>query len=139
MASNNRMNLLEEARVALLAQRVVAKLCDAPEAADMIELATIAGARALGIDAHIGSLEEGKQADLAAFAIEPAVPIQDPVSALVFSISGARARFVTVAGRVLIRDGELLSPRVGLAERMQTLADALASWLDSGGEMRGPA
>ena len=137
MASNNRMDLLEEARVALLAQRATAQLCDAPEAGDMIELATIAGARALGIDAQVGSLEEGKQADLAAFAIEPAVPIQDPVAALVFSISAARARFVTVAGRVLIRDGELVSPRAGLAERMQTLGEALASWLDSGGEMRG--
>jgi 5-methylthioadenosine/S-adenosylhomocysteine deaminase len=137
MASNNRMDLLEEARIALLAQRAVAQLCDAPEAADMIELATIAGARALAIDAQVGSLEEGKQADLAAFAIEPAVPIQDPVAALVFSISGARARFVAVAGRVLIRDGGLVSPRAGLAGRMQTLADALAAWLDSGGEMQG--
>ena len=137
VASNNRMDLLEEARVALLAQRAVAQLCDAPQAADLIELATIAGARALGIDAQVGSLEEGKQADLAAFAIEPAVPIQDPVAALVFSISGARARFVSVAGRVLVRDGELLSARPGLAERMQMLADALAAWLDSGGEMRG--
>jgi cytosine/adenosine deaminase-related metal-dependent hydrolase len=137
MASNNRMDLLEEARVALLAQRAVAQMCDAPQAADMIELATIAGARALGIDAQVGSLEEGKQADLTAFAIEPAVPIQDPVAALVFSISASRARFVTVAGRVLIRDGELVSPRPGLAERMQGLGEALASWLDSGGEMRG--
>jgi cytosine/adenosine deaminase-related metal-dependent hydrolase len=137
MASNNRMDLLEEARVALLAQRAVAQLCDAPQAADLIELATIAGARALGIDAQVGSLEEGKQADLAAFAIDPAVPIQDPVAALVFSISGARARFASVAGRVLVRDGELLSARPGLAERMQMLADALAAWLDSGGEMRG--
>jgi len=138
MASNNRMDLLEEARVALLAQRATAQLCDAPEAADMIELATIAGARALGIDAQVGSLDVGKQADLAAFAIEPAVPIQDPLAALVFSISGARARFVAVAGRVLIRDGNVVSPRPGLAERMQALGDALASWLDSGGELRGP-
>lgn len=137
MASNNRMDLLEEARVALLAQRAVARICDAPEAADMIELATIAGARAIGIDGQVGSLEEGKQADLAAFAVEPAVPIQDPVAALVFSISGARARFVTVAGRVLVRDGRLVSSRPALAERMQALADALASWLDSGGELRG--
>jgi 5-methylthioadenosine/S-adenosylhomocysteine deaminase len=137
MASNNRMDLLEEARIALLAQRAVSQLCDVPEAADMIELATIAGARALGIDAQVGSLEEGKQADLAAFAIEPAVPIQDPVAALVFSISGARARFVAVAGRVMIREGRLVSPRPGLAERMQILADALAAWLDSGGEMQG--
>jgi len=137
MASNNRMDLLEEARVALLAQRAVAQLCDAPQAADMIELATIVGARALGIEEQVGSLEEGKQADLAAFAIDPAVPIQDPVAALVFSISGARARFVTVAGKVLVRDGEIVFPRAGLAERMQSLADALAAWLDSGGELRG--
>ena len=137
MASNNRMDLLEEARIALLAQRAVSRLGDAPEAADMIDLATIAGARALGLDAQIGSLETGKQADLAAFAIGPTLPIQDPVAALLFSISGARARFVSVAGRVLVRDGELVAPRPGLAERMQKLAEDLASWLDEGGEMRG--
>src|SRR4029078_4424133 len=78
MASNNRMDLLEEARAALLAQRATLQLSDAPEASDMIALATIAGARALGIDAQVGSLEVGKQADLRAVAIGAEGPRHAP-------------------------------------------------------------
>ncbi|MGH7635571.1 MAG: amidohydrolase family protein [Gemmatimonadaceae bacterium] len=94
-------------------------------------------ARAIGIDALVGSLEEGKQADLAAFALDPAGPTHDPVTAAVFSVTGARARFVAVGGTILLRDGRLVAPRPGLAERMQALADALDEWLAAGGEMMG--
>ena len=58
----------------------------------------------------VGTLEPGKQADLAAFPLDGAGPIQDPVTAAVFSITGARARFVSVAGKPLVRDGVLVSP-----------------------------
>jgi hypothetical protein len=59
------------------------------------------------------------------------------VTAAVFSIAGAPARFTAVAGRVLVRDGALLHPRPGLSERMEALGAALAAWLDAGGEMQG--
>jgi 5-methylthioadenosine/S-adenosylhomocysteine deaminase len=137
MASNNRMDVLEEARLALLAQRARLSSHETPEAIDVLELATISGARAIGIDDQVGTLEVGKQADLAAFAMAPFLPVQDPVTAAVFSMTGARARFVAVAGRVLVRDGQLVSPRAGLSERMQQLGDALADWLESGGETVG--
>jgi hypothetical protein len=64
--------------------------------------------------------------------------VHDPVAAAIFTIAGARARFVAVAGRVLLRDGSLVNPVPGLHERMQILADSLAEWLDRGGEMQVP-
>ena len=137
MASNNRMDILDEARLALLAQRARLGSSETPGAAEVLEMATLEGARAIGLDGAVGSLEEGKQADFAAFALDPAGPTHDPVTAAVFSVTGARARFVAVAGTVLLRDGNLVSPRPGLADRMQRLADALGEWLASGGEMMG--
>jgi 5-methylthioadenosine/S-adenosylhomocysteine deaminase len=137
MASNNRMDILEEARLALLAQRMRLASSETPSAADVLEMATLGGARAIGLERDVGTLEEGKQADLAAFALDPAEPTHDPVAAAVFSVTGARARFVTVAGTVLLRDGVLVAPRPRLAERMQELAGALDAWLAAGGEMTG--
>src|SRR6185503_6923826 len=89
MASNNRMDLLEEARLALLAQRVRVASFETPAALDVLEMATIGGAKALGLDDVIGTLDPGKQADLAAFALEYHRPTFDPVAACVFSITGA--------------------------------------------------
>lgn len=137
MASNNRMDILEEARLALLSQRARLGSVETPSAQDVLELATIGGAMAIGIDRQVGSLEEGKQADLAAFALDPVGPMQDPVTAAVFSITAGRTRFVSVAGKPLVRDGKLVQPRPGLASRMQELADTLAAWLADGGEMNG--
>jgi 5-methylthioadenosine/S-adenosylhomocysteine deaminase len=135
MASNNRMDMLADARAALLMQRARVGSFESPAAADVLELATIGGAKAIGIDQLVGTLEEGKQADLAAFAIDPLHPVQDPVAAAIFSLTGTHARFVMVAGRPLLRDGALVTPRSGLAQRMAQLGDALAEWLASGGEM----
>jgi cytosine/adenosine deaminase-related metal-dependent hydrolase len=137
MASNNRMDILEEARLALLGQRTRLGSHETPSAADVLAMATIGGAAAIGIDHQVGTLEEGKQADLAAFAMDPVGPTQDPITAAVFSITAGRTRFVSVAGKVLVRDGQLVAPRPWLADRMRALGSALAEWLDSGGEMRG--
>jgi len=137
MASNNRMDILAEARMALLAQRARMRSPATPSAEDVLALATIGGARAIGIDAVAGTLEPGKSADLAAFTLNPHGPTHDPIAAAVFSIAGAQARFTAVAGRVLVRDGALLRPRAGLPERVDALGAALAAWLDAGGEMQG--
>ena len=137
MASNNRMDILEEARLALLAQRSRLGSFNAPTAADVLELATIAGAAALGLQDQVGSIEVGKQADLAVFGLDPVGPTQDPITAAVFSITAARTRFVSVAGRPLVRDARLLSSRDGLADRLRALGEALWQWLEAGGEMKG--
>jgi 5-methylthioadenosine/S-adenosylhomocysteine deaminase len=138
MASNNRMDILDEARLALLAQRARLGSHETPDAAEVLEMATIGGAAAIGLDDAIGTLEPEKQADLAAFAIDRNRPTFDPVTAAVFSITGGAARFVTVGGRVLVRGGALVAPKAGLAERMESLGGALADWLGAGGELAGP-
>src|SRR4051812_12191149 len=138
MASNNRMDLLEESRTALLMQRARVGTHEALSAADVLELATMGGACALGLAEEIGSLEVGKSADLAAFEVGGAIPTYDPAAAAVFSIDGSRAKFVAVAGVPLVENGRLLKPNQGLRERVQKSADGLSAWLDDGGELAPP-
>jgi cytosine/adenosine deaminase-related metal-dependent hydrolase len=138
VASNNRMDLLDEARAALLLQRVRLGAHESPTAADVLELVTLGGARALGMAGEIGSLEVDKAADLAAFEIGPIGPTFDPVAAVVFAVSGCRARFVAVSGKPLMVDGRLVTPSAGLRDRLGASADALCAWLDAGGEAQPP-
>lgn len=126
MASNNRMDLLEEARVAVLVQRIRHASPDALDAARALELATLGGARAIGLDQRIGSLEVGKDADLAAFALPPGVADGDPIAALVFALGGQPARTVTVAGIPRVWDWRLVHEDAGLGERVAGTASLLA-------------
>jgi 5-methylthioadenosine/S-adenosylhomocysteine deaminase len=98
----------------------------------------LGGAAALGLEDVVGSLEEGKQADLAAFPLDAVAPTADPTTAAVFALGGAQAVFVAVAGKPLVSGGRLTGGggRPELAARMQELGDALAEWLDAGGETR---
>ena len=138
VASNNRMDILDEARTAILMQRARVGTHEALSAADVLELATMGGACALGLADQVGSLEVGKSADLAAFPIGAAAPTFDPAGAAVFAIDGSRASLVTVAGIPLIKDGRLTRVNAGLRERMQRTADALRDWLRDGGELAPP-
>jgi 5-methylthioadenosine/S-adenosylhomocysteine deaminase len=130
MASNNRMHLLEEARSALLAQHVAAGSARGLSAADALAMATMGGACALDLDTRIGSLEPGKQADLAAFPLGDAAPAAElgPDSVAVLALGGARASLVTVAGRELVAGGELLAADPALGARVRDTARALAEW-----------
>jgi cytosine/adenosine deaminase-related metal-dependent hydrolase len=138
VASNNRMNILGEARTAVLMQRARVGTHEALSAADVLELATMGGACALGLADEVGSLEVGKSADLAAFPIGVAAPTFDPAAAAVFAIHGSQASLVTVAGVPLVRDGRLTRPNAGLRDRIQRTADALRDWLRDGGELAPP-
>jgi 5-methylthioadenosine/S-adenosylhomocysteine deaminase len=131
MASNNRMDILEEARLAVLFQRGRSASHHAVSAQTALRLATLDGARALGIDHEVGSLEAGKAADLAAFPLEAIGPVHDPVSAAIFALPGTTASLVTVAGEAVLRDGTLISYDPALEQRVQQTADALQSWLRS--------
>jgi cytosine/adenosine deaminase-related metal-dependent hydrolase len=131
VASNDRMDLLDEARLALLFATVRAGEANAVSAADALELATLGGARALRLDGEIGSLEVGKAADLAAFSLAAHArgPTHDPAAAAVLALAGTPASFVAVAGRPLVRDGRLLDANSSLARRVQESADRLQAWL----------
>lgn len=111
VASSNRMCLLDEGRLAVMQQRAATERFDALSGAAMVEMATMGGARALGFEGRIGSLEVGKDADLVAFPIDPVrdAPVYAPEDTLIFGAAGRRAGLVTVAGRELVRDGRLLA------------------------------
>ncbi|CAN5149804.1 amidohydrolase [soil metagenome] len=128
VASNNSMDLLEEVRTAVLLQRVRNGRPDALGARAALRLATLGGAQALGLAARVGSLEVGKEADLAAFSLADTAPLGDPESALVYSLYSRNAAFVVVAGRVLVEDSSVIHETAGLRQRVVRAGDALAQW-----------
>jgi cytosine/adenosine deaminase-related metal-dependent hydrolase len=128
MASNNRMDLLEEARLASHAQRIRHASADAVSAKAAFRLATLGGAEALRCDDEVGSLEVGKQADLAVFAMPPhGAPVLDPYVALVFGPRPATER-VIVAGVERVRAGAVLGFDASIAGRVQDAAERFARW-----------
>lgn len=111
VGSNNRLDLLEEARMASLLQRAAGSRYDVLNSADLLRLCTIDGARALGLDDRIGTLEPGKDADLCAVALQGVhtVPSYDPLSTLFHAARGSDVILTVVAGRVLYDRGQHLS------------------------------
>lgn len=111
VGSNNRLDLLEEARVASLLQRAAGKEPDLLPAAQLLRLCTLDGARALGLDDRIGSLEPGKDADLCAVSLAGihTIPSFDPVTTLFHSARGSDVVLTIVRGRAIYRDGKVLS------------------------------
>jgi cytosine/adenosine deaminase-related metal-dependent hydrolase len=127
MASNNRMHLLEEARLALLAHRARTPGRPGLPASCALELATIGGARCLGLDDEIGSLEVGKAADFAVFSLDElaATPHADPIASAVFALGGARATTVAVAGNLRVLDGRVVGGDDTIAARVRATGEAL--------------
>jgi 5-methylthioadenosine/S-adenosylhomocysteine deaminase len=76
-----------------------------------LEMATIGGARVLGLEKELGSLEIGKRADVITVRLDRAnaVPVYDPVSQLVFALKAEDVRDVMVNGRPLVRDAKILT------------------------------
>jgi 5-methylthioadenosine/S-adenosylhomocysteine deaminase len=124
--------LLAEARAAVLSQRARTGRHDVLCARDALYLATLGGARALGIDAEAGSLERGKSADLAAFPLDAcSTPVHDPEAAAVFALPGVAAMLVTVGGRELVRDGRVVDADDRLASRVEETARRMRDWAAS--------
>lgn len=121
-ASNNRLDMFTEMRQAALLGKAVADDPTALPAAQVLRMATLGGARALGLDATIGSLAPGKAADIVAvdFDRPELTPCYDPVSHLVYAASRQDVTHVWVAGELLVEDGVLTR-----AEARQAAARAL--------------
>jgi 5-methylthioadenosine/S-adenosylhomocysteine deaminase len=130
MASNNRMHLLEEGRVAALHQAARFGRPDAVSPAEILHAATLGGAGALGLAHEIGSLEPGKAADLAAFPLGGLVGAADldPVATAVYAMGDAQATLVTVDGEPRVLDGRVLAGDPDLAARAAAAAARLAEW-----------
>jgi 5-methylthioadenosine/S-adenosylhomocysteine deaminase len=105
-ASNNNLNLFEEMHLAALLQKWLRRDAEALPAREVLRMATIRGARALGLEAEIGSLEVGKRADVIMIdAAQPHLaPRHDPIALLVYSAQAADVATVLVDGRILMED-----------------------------------
>ena len=110
-ASNNNLNLFEEMHLAALLQKWLRRDAEALPAREVLRMATIRGAQALGLDAEIGSLEVGKRADVIMIdAAQPHLaPRHDPIALLVYSAQAADVHTVLVDGRILLEDRTLLT------------------------------
>jgi 5-methylthioadenosine/S-adenosylhomocysteine deaminase len=128
-ASNNSQDMIETCKCAGLVQKLAHQDPSAISAADVLDMATIEGARAIGQGERLGSLEPGKQADL--FVYDPvcprSVPVLDPVASLVFSAGTEGVVTTVVAGQVLLENGQVTTvDEAALLRECQEAASALA-------------
>ena len=110
-ASSNDLDMFTAMRLAALLHKVAAKDPRAVPAKAVVEMATLGGAKALGLGEVTGSLEAGKRADLIVVGVAGArqTPLFDPISHLVYVANGADVRDTVVNGRVLMRDRRVLT------------------------------
>ncbi len=108
-ASNNDLDMLGEMRTAAMLAKAVSGDATALSAYDAIKMATLNGAKALGWDKEIGSLEVGKRADITAIALNDleSQPIYDPVSHIVYASTRDQVTNVWVDGKQLLNNREL--------------------------------
>jgi 5-methylthioadenosine/S-adenosylhomocysteine deaminase len=110
-ASNNDLDMFEATRQTALLHKLTTRDPRAVPAATALELATLGGARVLGLERQIGSLEAGKRADLIVVNMMHArqTPLYDPVSHLVYVTRGDDVETTIVNGRVLMENGRVLT------------------------------
>ena len=110
-ASNNDLDMFESMRQAALLHKLVSNDPRTLPAADVLAMATREGARAIGMDREIGSLEPGKRADLILVGMSSArqTPMYDPLSHLVYASRGDDVRTTIVNGKVLMRERKVLT------------------------------
>jgi 5-methylthioadenosine/S-adenosylhomocysteine deaminase len=122
-ASNNDLDMFEAMRQAGFLAKHASRDPTALPAQAALDMATLGGARALGMEGAVGSLEPAKKADLITVATGRArqTPLYDPVSHLVYVTRGDDVRTTIVNGRVLMRDGQLQT-----LDRAAVLRDANA-------------
>ena len=113
-ASNNRLDIMEEMRLAALLIKGTTKSPELLPASQAIKMATINGAKALGLDSVVGSIEKNKKADLVAIDLSSIEnqPIYNPLSTLVYSSSKSDVNYVWIDGEIKLKEKKL----VGLDE-----------------------
>jgi 5-methylthioadenosine/S-adenosylhomocysteine deaminase len=118
-ASNNELDILGEMRIATLLAKTKAHDACALPAASALRMATLEGARTLGLDKRIGSIECGKLADLTCIALMHlnSQPVYDPISQLVYTARSNQVQDVWVAGRHQVENGALV--QIDQAEILQ--------------------
>ena len=133
-ASNNRLDMFQEMRTAALLAKAVGDDPQAMPAHAALRAATLSGAKALGLEAIIGSIEPGKAADLVAvdFSAPELSPCYDVVSHLVYAAGRENVSHVWVGGRLLMREREIENPALErLESRWQLWQNAVRKHADS--------
>ncbi len=110
-ASNNNLDLFQEMDTMAKLHKLAAFDPTVIPAREALVAATIGGARALNLEAELGSLEAGKKADLVVLNLDQAsaVPAYDPYALIVYSLSGSAVETVLVNGRQVVRDGAIVT------------------------------
>jgi 5-methylthioadenosine/S-adenosylhomocysteine deaminase len=118
-ASNNDLNMLDEMRTAALLAQGAAVAGAHIGAHDWLQIATLNGARALGLADVVGSLIPGKWADLCCVDLARAhtQPVYDPLAQLIYAVSREQVTDVWIAGRQLVSEGQLT--HMDVADLMQ--------------------
>ena len=109
--SNNDYDLVREMKLAAIIHKAVTNNPLIVPAETVLEMATINGARALGLEQEIGSLEAGKKADLVVIDLNRlhTTPSPNPISSLVYAATGAEVDTVVIDGRIVVEHGQLLT------------------------------
>jgi 5-methylthioadenosine/S-adenosylhomocysteine deaminase len=135
---NNRLDMFTEMRTASLLQKVRRGPQTLPALA-ALRLATTAGARALGLETEVGSVEVGKRADLIILNIDQlhTTPRPDLVSTIVYAAVAGDVETVVIDGRVVMRGRELLTLDEGaVIAEARSAARQLSAASGAGGESR---
>lgn len=108
VASNNSCDMIDEARFAAFAARNHSQDGRFVSAEDVLEMATLGGAKALGLDDKIGTIEAGKHADLTAISLSNIAqqPVSDVRAAIVFSSNARDVAMTMIDGKFVYRDGK---------------------------------
>ncbi len=131
-ASNNGQDMIELMKLTALQQKVATLDPTVITAEKVLEMATIDGARAIGLEEEIGSLEVGKKADIVVFdplASPKSVPVHNPVSTLIYSSTMKNITDVLVDGRFVMRNSVItgVADERAFLQRAGAAADSLAS------------
>jgi 5-methylthioadenosine/S-adenosylhomocysteine deaminase len=133
-SGNNCNNIFNEMKLTALFNKIKFRDPTVMPAWEVLRMATVEGAQAIGLGHEIGSLEVGKQADLilvdlSALNLSPVLdaPVRNILPNLVYAASGHEVKTVMVAGRILVREGQVLTAdEAAVRAEAQAQAEALA-------------
>lgn len=129
-ASNDTQDMLETLKFAALQHKLTTRNAAAVSAWQVLEMATMGGARTLGLENRIGSIEIGKKADL--FIYNPlncrSIPVHDPIASLVYSSAQPNIETVIIHGKVVLDHGAIVgADELSVLKKTQELAESLAA------------
>lgn len=109
--STNTLDMFEEIKSAAYLQKVIHKSATAISGYDVLKMATIEGAKALGLEKEIGSLEIGKKADMILIDLDKPhlIPVHDIYSTLAYSVNGADVEMVMIDGKIVMENYHIVT------------------------------